>query len=1263
MPTSKLPNTLTILFGFGGSGGKTIRELAELVTSDPRAAELAKHRLHVVLCDTDENDLAKTEAGIRAAFATRCPGLDMQVERFSLATNVDAFCDLVEERIGAEKITAEGRRRVRDHWWFNGHDEPFSATRLPLPPNHGAGQCPLVSHFLAWDKLGEFPAVLERIDTYARNVRHMEDYSIDLIVVSSLAGGTGRGCWQTLSLKAREHFGQRGQACRPYGFFLDASVFDDVQRGRPEQRIKLRVNALTGLSELAMWLRSDTRMDGDGDAKGDPRERRYSLPNLAAPEVKESDVLDTDRYMPEHERSRVGRSPIHKAYVFTNESSSMSLSRSEDVYKACANAIYGRVMIGQLRSDDANQPSRAAATATNILYTPVTDIQQVVQAQAKALRARALEEGRVNGEPAVKLTAGPAGSLLTEIRDATLQSRIDAMTARVMSFLTVHDRVPSDPLVRQQSPHATFLSRKANNASRGQNFFDATFARGDAKEFAQQLSQFAKPSVDMSATLISEMRKILKLEEYEERRLDEALSATGGRESATQLIAQLALRNLAIAHADISTCLPSFGLSTGGGVGPVYAAIEQLYKSLKDQSDALMRRRAELEKKKGTNAIDAAIEAFANNRRRIRIWPWARFGKNGREAVMAAAARAREAADLPQVYQEFHRVSQEMLKIIEEWRWSAKAVIEVLRKSAANQEKEVRDQKKAYFTVIDPALSPRVNAQRMLERLQTDELSAVNRARRMLRPLFDEARFNTIVEATLGEIGSTTAAQEMFIEQLVGGKKGDRISESSILFMGDRRSSDKFRFQQGVENELLAILAKQGTPADALREFSLPSVLQELVEHWCAVYSANRGDETFCRELSDTIERICGLNLLSLGRKQQADEKRLGSENLEAPSLDAIMSAAALQLARKCDPLILYAPDKTKSGDLVTILLPDVSFGTSTNPGQSWQKRIDADWQGMGAEFAFVKVQSNAGNPYMLVAVSDHPKRDFDKVGWTGWISFDYWNDPALLNWMNWIEDAEGKSVFLEGTDDSIGLGYLDPSVVKVQHWARRRWRPWFDPTREKTQDRRKWEALAYALLGNELRGPDGKPLAETTLPSVKRYREFLAAFEKHVVANPSFPAERWSLPVIEERNGDREPPRFGRSLFSLGTDGLRWDNGIRTEKFGSMRNFVEWFKSEESGPVLAAMWQEQIEFAKLLAKFSGSKDTTAIHDVTSDLHRNDIRLAMAEYVRLWSKSIEANVTRQDDRDQQTAFLDEFLQIFRLDFDLLRPFDSTAAAT
>ena len=59
-----LGNTLYLLLGFGGTGGKTITQLAQIATHDPFAAELIRSRVHVVLCDTDVGDLCSSHNDI-----------------------------------------------------------------------------------------------------------------------------------------------------------------------------------------------------------------------------------------------------------------------------------------------------------------------------------------------------------------------------------------------------------------------------------------------------------------------------------------------------------------------------------------------------------------------------------------------------------------------------------------------------------------------------------------------------------------------------------------------------------------------------------------------------------------------------------------------------------------------------------------------------------------------------------------------------------------------------------------------------------------------------------------------------------------------------------------------------------------------------------------------------------------------------------------------------------------------------------------------
>jgi hypothetical protein len=303
-----------------------------------------------------------------------------------------------------------------------------------------------------------------------------------------------------------------------------------------------------------------------------------------------------------------------------------------------------------------------------------------------------------------------------------------------------------------------------------------------------------------------------------------------------------------------------------------------------------------------------------------------------------------------------------------------------------------------------------------------------------------------------------------------------------------------------------------------------------------------------------------------------------------------------------------------------------------------------------------VRAERLVDNPFMLIATSDHPKRDFDQKGWSGWSSFDYhYLETDLTDWLEWVEDPTGRSVFLQGKDDSIGLGYIHPAYVRDQHWARRRWRPWFNENRQKTQDRRKWEALAYALLGNEMYAESEKvPVDASTLPFLERYHQVCRAIAGWEPVNPDFPTERWTMPLLRENAGGGGP-RFTRRMFRVGPMGTRLDGSDLTESDAgkSVRSFMEWFKSDESRDALNEIYAEQCLFGRTV-----NAREKELYDVLSPEHRQDVRKTLHEFVRRWRDYVKRYTKRSDDCAEQVAFLDEFEKVLAdPNFDVLRPFD------
>jgi hypothetical protein len=1268
-----LPNTLTIILGFGGSGAKTVSSLAKLITNDPKAARFAKERVHVVLCDTDERDLATQAENVRREFNDRCPGLTLPVETYSLSTNVDAFCDLVQERTKSQ--TPEGVSRLKDHWWHDQGDVPFSAPSLPLNASAGAGQCPLVSHFLAWDKLREFPKILETIDTYARNQRHMENFSVDLLIVAGLAGGTGRGCWQALSLKAREFFGGRGQACRPFGFFFDQSVFRDVQSGRPEQGVKLKVNSLTGLSELAMWLRSDRKMPGD--PPNAPKERRFLLPSFERPEDAQIDALDTDRYMPESERARVGRSPVHKAYVFTNESASMHLQTKEQAYDICAAAIFGRICVSQLRSADANQPARAGTTATSVLYVPSSDIRKAILAAAKTERAKGInigsdEKGQRVVDSVGKNRVGFADS------DAGRRGEQDANApARWLSELL---SLPSGQDMTMASDRArgvairSRLAGSAEDATSGLEQFENLMRMGATEEeLTSELRDACTP--DTSSTHANFLSALCASVRMKEAEVAELRSTGTGREKdrtelerAAHVILDRLWRGDCVADRmpDGFLSIQAIARRAGDSIGVVHAAILGLRETLVTLRDSVEKMQADTDSQHDAG-IGKVVEDYMAKRRWWAIPPLTWFGlkkvpKRTRVNCMDTARALRGARSVRPTLRHYKDLIDLLLKDIDQWRENSETVVQTIDATVRNLERSAKGCIESYFTrtTDEAGRQTPVTARKVLERLKTEENDPTTRMIRMLRPVYDEASFRACVAETSQEVRLDTMRAEL-MEQLL---EFDRSNQNSICFTEGRKTSERQNFRYNLSERLQSLLSRQEVPEATIRRFALPQVLEDLVAYWLKIYEDYKGDVLFARELAEVVEKICGLRFADMHAAQQKriDEGlALGmDDSIPLPDMPVLMAQAALKIAAKCDPLIRSPEERVHRGDLVNVFLPDTSFGSQRQPHKEWQQYLEQQWRRDDANFRHVQVDTFRDNPFMLIATTDHPKKDFDANGWTGWTSFNYWDEPKIQEWLTWCEDPEGKSVFHEGKDDSIGLGYIHPAFVRDAHWSRRRWRPWVDERRQKTQDRRKWEALAYALLGNEMYTASSTQVTESEFAFLSQYNDFVARWSQLGPVTPEAKQDKWSLPLLREVGGDSKGPRFSRRLF-LHADGLLRQVGADptgSEFQWSTRGFVQWFKSDASRELLNAVWAEQSLFARVLKDHDDH-----FHEVLSPRHRDGIRRTLHEYVRRWKEHVASPQTtrRDDDRAEQIAFLDEFLKLLEdKQFDVLKSFSAVA---
>ena len=1244
---NELNETVNILLAFGGSGGKTVASLMEQMANDPQAARVASQRVHIVLCDTDDGDLEKARARIEQAFSSTGLSNPPKIEMFRLADSVDLFQDLVSERMRA--MTPEGKATIRQYWWFeptrDGRgDRPFSASSMPENVNRGAAQCPLVSHFLAWDKLAEFELVLEKIATHCKNTLNLEHFSVDLFVIAGLAGGTGRGSWQALAFKAREYFWQDKngrRACRPIGFFFDWTCFRDVAAQRPEQAIKLQVNSYTGLSELSMWLRSALPADGliaQHDA-GVAREKAFLLPSLRAPADRSAAAIDTERYMPESDEARLGRTPIHRAYIFTGTSRSMSVQTSDEAYQLAAAAIYGRLCISQTRSADSNEPERACATATSVLAVPIARIRLAILKFANTHRIAQLLHGETRGDgsggPRQPLTRSEGRDGIV-VLDQDLRGKIADARRGLERLLAIGSRdqfaaLGDCPQLDPGNPLSVLAFKVCERGER------AVVGQLDNREKRDAiLDEVARAQQNIAGTVPGAVGEAF-------RDLVQRLGVTTGDLVGADLQKQRRhQRSMIIGKFVVEKVLSALR----DGVGPACAMAEELRQAAEKSQRAIQAAAAEDDSGAPNTSDREWAKPYFGIFGRIRLTQQDGFRQAVRSRLCAAA--------YPSVARELKDLAAAIVEHIELLRKALEDTVKVLEDQRHRIEREAHELRKECFTELRGMEGGRLNDQnRMREQLMKDKLRPVSKMLRRLRPIYREAEFQEIVARLAGDSKAVETARVEL----------QTFLSSRVAAIEERSERNAYEFRTALEDQLRNLLERQSVEFKDLRDvYNLEIVLDRLCEAWFDTYRERKADQQWVSSFSREVEALVGYDLQGEFERihDQASGHSIKEDDLRPLTGSEILSRAALKLAAGCDPFVQYSSSGDRR-DRATVILPNHPV-----PGRS--KTYSAQVEVLSREsgnFAHVKAVESVDNFFTLVATADLPKVNFADTGWDGWFSEPA--DPAVRKWLDWCEDDQGVAPF-KTADGSVGLGYICPKYVKDPHLSARRWKPWVKDDRNREQMHRKWVALAYSLLGN------GWYKTEVKSEWADRYAKFVEVFRKtfggvpgpdwHVEApNPDFPAELWTLPLIEEKEGGRGPT-FKRRTWTSTAQGLRLtglDPRDVDDVTSSMRKFVNWFDSEESDRAVNAVLTEQAIFANKLRKVRDTNDH--LHAVTSAQHVEAIRKFLREFVSQWQTCVrEVKGLATEERDRQVEFLDRFIRFFDSgmpDLNLLEPFDGT----
>lgn len=374
-----------LFIGFGGAGHKVLTNLAECISRDFDASKQADMKYSFVLIDSDEGELDDSMTKIRKSLSYAVESDRLMIQTLKLGNTFDAsFGDTVSRTFQRMKSTlgadSQEFKTFQAAWWTQA-DTAFTFPGV-VDPRIGLSQMPLASRVAAM-------YCEERIKDIAREVaseyirRHLvRETPVEMYVVSSLAGGTGRGCWSTLSFMFRAAFARERIQCKPYGMFLDAGVFDNAEVDDQQTRNRMRLNSLTGVSELVMFLRNSWGYErGESNRSFIKRKEKlnYVVESLsgAAPLIDPANLQATKG---EYQENRHG-SPVDGAiFLFKGNDHVPDLSHPEEYYKLAGQTLYIAVEDHEFRSKFWNNMdgTNLTAVASSVASVPARDVMDYI---------------------------------------------------------------------------------------------------------------------------------------------------------------------------------------------------------------------------------------------------------------------------------------------------------------------------------------------------------------------------------------------------------------------------------------------------------------------------------------------------------------------------------------------------------------------------------------------------------------------------------------------------------------------------------------------------------------------------------------------------------------------------------------------------------------------------------------------------------------------------------------------------------------------
>lgn len=998
--------SLNLIIGCGGSGITTMTELNRLLVQNPELLPRMSDEVFYLAVDTEAEALEKFKTAIEDQMGAYEAPYTRTVQ-LSRGLNIlsDAFQQPFIARY-AKRKGDPGLARLKEHWWFDANGVPFLAPKV-TDLVKGAGQCPPASYGLAWYFLEDIGEAVKRIvdkmvERGDGNPDHLK--KMNLVIVSGLSGGTGRGCWNLIAFKVREYLLDKYRlTVPPTGIFFEANVYDNVAKENEGQDTALKVNSLTGLSELSCWM-------VNGGMTGENR-FPLRLPSVSSPQDEKTDILKVDL-----ELNPNSGAPVGSAYLICGRSQSANLKDNVQYHQMAGAALYAMLANPEIAARNVNDgdPYNSLAAATFEVDT---------------LHIRKYFETRAHGMALEGLAAGTDGA------GAAVASFLAASPLNAQVCTDADLKPDSSGTLYQRATHALLSNYKQR--------FDAlrqeakTWKEDEAVESILPLAGGAKADAVKKAVSV-------------------ALAGLGPKDEEGR---PAGLEGKAGEAAVVAAMKAAYRGSTGQkpSVGRALEFLKSLLAEIRDARSnapvALTMTTDAVRNASPSEAVEKTLRAYSKRTFKERLTGMGAFNDDEikdlchpqGDSHWGVVPRAMAVASYPAMKAAIEEAFAGALARIEKLIAGCEAFADCCRMAKTGFTKDEpiaaggkigQDAFSLLFATPD----------RLDETLyKTDDMERVYH--RKLMPIVASR-----------EALERSAAASLRIGQGLTDFISSAVDDGTLEKLGSERGG---ALREKFQKALKEAVRKNVSLSDNFMEenFTFEMVLAANLPHWNQAIADARGNGVRLNELRKMFRR-------TLGAEPKPDpQNREAAPRLPEP--EELRLTIAASLAGTCSPwwiadttgahhsLMMFLPFALTEG--VKTRLEEV--GADVAPHAKIRAYGLEAGRG-GTPYSYVAFV-NAG-----VRLTDDEeaagKHLLDKVA-----SLDYWQEPDVMEWLTMAENPDGDSVFSTRNGNK-GIGFVSPLYVKDKMLSAYRWKPWTQDNEAMGEAARNQATnlMLHALLG-----------------------------------------------------------------------------------------------------------------------------------------------------------------------------------------------------